>query len=67
MRYGWFGDFTIESCAASIRGSNSGSVNNGESDVTTQTADCIDDQIAPILYAIYVASHIHFSKIAHSA
>ena len=62
----WFGDFTIEShCAASIRGSNSGSVNTCESDVTIQTADCIDDQTVPIIYAIYIVSHICIGKIAH--
>ena len=51
LRYGWFGDFTIEShCAASMRGSNSGYVNTGNSDEAVQSAsipDCIDNQTAP--------------------
>ena len=52
LRYGWFGDFTIESrCAASIRGSICGSVNIGNSDEAVQSAsipDCIDNQTAPM-------------------
>ena len=52
LRYGWFGDFTTEShCTASIRGSNSGSVNIGKSDVTVQIEpipDCIEVQTAPL-------------------
>ena len=59
LRYGWFGDFTIDSrCAANTRGSNSRSDNIGEFDVAVQTAsipDCIGDQTAPIIYVICVS------------
>ena len=50
LRYGWFGDFTIESrCAASTRRSNSGSVNTGSHDVTVQAIPISDLQTLPML------------------